>query len=89
MIDHGNGLLSEFDAKLRSTLSGMEDRLCAVYHLSEDEAAKRIRESEFYQVLSDNTRNLVFDDVEDNFWRLQNEIEYGHWDLKNVDGAAQ
>ena len=62
-------------------LKEITDRLCAVYHLSPDEATRRIQESTFYQALIDRTKALIYDSSEDNFMRLQNEIEYGHWDM--------
>lgn len=84
-----NTNFQEFDDRLRLQLKEITDRLCAVYHLSPDEATRRIQESTFYRALIDRTKALVFDSAEDNFLRLQNEIEYGHWDMQNHDGVAQ
>lgn len=79
MIQTDNSGIQEFKDRLRSQLNEITDRLCAVYHLSPDEATRRIQESAFYQALTDSSSKLLFDSAEDNFLRLQNEIEYGDW----------
>ena len=81
MTSQHNTSIQEFEDRLRSQLKEITDRLCAVYHLSPDEATRRIQESTFYQALIDRTKALIYDSPEDNFLRLQNEIEYGHWDM--------
>ena len=79
MTSQHNTSIQEFEDRLRSQLKEITDRLCAVYHLSPDEATRRIQESAFYQALTDSSSKLLFDSAEDNFLRLQNEIEYGDW----------
>ncbi|MBQ8963021.1 MAG: hypothetical protein IJ089_04385 [Clostridia bacterium] len=79
MIQTDNSGIQEFKDRLRSQLKEITDRLCVVYHISEDEATRRIQESAFYQALTDSSSKLLFDSAEDNFLRLQNEIEYGDW----------
>ena len=79
MIQTDNSRIQEFEDGLRSQLKEITDRLCVVYHISEDEATRRIQESAFYQALTDSSSKLLFDSAEDNFLRLQNEIEYGDW----------
>ena len=81
MTSQHNTSIQEFEDRLRSQLKEITDRLWAVYHLSPDEATRRIQESTFYQALIDRTKALIYDSPEDNFLRLQNEIEYGHWDM--------
>lgn len=81
MTSQHNTSIQEFEDRLRSQLNEITDRLCAVYHLSPEVATRRIQESTFYQALIDRTKALIYDSSEDNFLRLQNEIEYGHWDM--------
>lgn len=69
------------DERLREQIDEIRQRLCAVYHISEEEAYKRLAESSFYRVLADDTSDLLRDGMEVNFLRFQNEIEYGRWDL--------
>lgn len=69
------------DERLREQIDEIKQKLCAVYHISEEEACRRLTESSFYGVLADSTSDLLRDGVEANFLRFQNEIEYGRWDL--------
>ena len=52
-------------------------RLQQVYHLPLDRAEQEFRGSAFYKLLMNSDTNLWRDDAEENFRRLQNEIEYG------------
>ena len=54
-------------------------RLQQVYHLPLDRAEQDFRNSAFYNLLINPNTNLWRDDTEENFRRLQNEIEYGAW----------
>ena len=54
-------------------------RFQQVYHLPLDRVEQEFRGSAFYKLLMNPDTNLWRDDAEQNFQRLQNEIEYGAW----------
>ena len=60
-----------------------------VYHLPLDRAEQEFRSSAFYKLLINPDTNLWRDDAEENFQRLQNEIEYGAWNRNELDEIAE
>ena len=54
-------------------------RFQQVYHLPLDRSEHDFQNSAFYELLMNPDTNLWRDDMEENFQRLQNEIEYGAW----------
>ena len=64
-------------------------RLQQVYHLPLDRAEQEFRNSAFYNLLINPNTNLWREDAEENFRRLQNEIEYGAWNRNELGGIAE
>ena len=64
-------------------------RLQQVYHLPLDRAEQEFRNSAFYKLLMNPDTNLWRDDAEENFRRLQNEIEYGAWNRNELGEIAE
>jgi len=71
----------QIEKKLQAQVEKITDRFCAVYHISSDEAMRRLHSSSFYSALSNMKSGLLDDSEYQNFLRLQNEIEYGDWRL--------
>ena len=64
-------------------------RLQQVYHLPLERAEQEFRGSAFYKLLMNPDTNLWRDDAEENFRRLQNEIEYGAWNRNELGEIAE
>ena len=64
-------------------------RFQQVYHLPLDRAEQEFRSSAFYRLLINPDTNLWRDDAEENFRRLQNEIEYGAWNRNERGEIAE
>ena len=64
-------------------------RLQQVYHLPLDRAEQEFRGSAFYELLMNPDTNLWREDAEENFRRLQNEIEYGAWNRNERGEIAE
>lgn len=64
-------------------------RLQQVYHLPLDRAEQEFRGSAFYKLLMNPDTNLWRDEAEENFQRLQNEIEYGAWNRNERGEIAE
>ena len=64
-------------------------RLQQVYHLPLDRAEQEFRNSAFYNLLINPNTNLWREDAEENFRRLQNEIEYGAWNRNERGEIAE
>ena len=64
-------------------------RLQQVYHLPLDRAEQEFRNSAFYNLLINPNTNLWREDAEENFRRLQNEIEYGAWNRNGLGEIAE
>lgn len=76
-----------------STLGKQKQHILArfqqVYHLPLDRAEQVFRSSAFYKLLMNPDTNLWRDDAEENFQRLQNEIEYGAWNRNELGEIAE
>ena len=79
----------EFEETLMQLTEGIVRRVCDVYHLTDADAERLLKRSNFYQVLSDPKRGFWRKDAETCFWLLQNEIEYGSWDRNESGGIAE
>ena len=64
-------------------------RFQQVYHLPLDRAEQEFRSSAFYRLLMNPDTNLWREDAEENFRRLQNEIEYGAWNRNERGEIAE
>lgn len=64
-------------------------RFQQVYHLPLDRAEQEFRSSAFYRLLMNPDTNLWREDAEENFRRLQNEIEYGAWNRNERGELAE
>ena len=64
-------------------------RLQQVYHLPLERAEQEFRNSAFYRLLMNPDTNLWRKDAEENFRRLQNEIEYGAWNRNELGEIAE
>lgn len=64
-------------------------RFQQVYHLPLDRAEQEFRSSAFYRLLMNPDTNLWREDAEENFRRLQNEIEYGAWNRNEQGEIAE
>ena len=64
-------------------------RFQQVYHLPLERAEQEFRGSAFYKLLMPPDTNLWRDDAEENFQRLQNEIEYGAWNRNELGEIAE
>ena len=64
-------------------------RFQQVYHLPLDRVEQEFRGSAFYKLLMNPDTNLWRDDTEENFQRLQNEIEYGAWNRNERGEIAE
>ena len=64
-------------------------RFQQVYHLPLDRAEQEFRSSAFYRLLINPDTNLWREDAEENFRRLQNEIEYGAWNRNERGEIAE
>lgn len=72
--------------KLARMTLAIAQRIGEVYHLTAEKAMAALMGSGFYALLKDPKRGFLEDDVERNFRRYQNEIEYGAWN-RNEDGG--
>ena len=76
-----------------STLEKQEQHILVrfqqVYHLPLDRAEQAFRNSAFYKLLMNPDAKLWRDDAEENFQRLQNEIEYGAWNRNELGEIAE
>ena len=64
-------------------------RFQQVYHLPLDRAEQEFRSGAFYRLLMNPDTNLWREDAEENFRRLQNEIEYGAWNRNERGEIAE
>ena len=64
-------------------------RFQQVYHLPLDRAEQEFRSSAFYRLLMNPDTNLWREDAEENFRRLQSEIEYGAWNRNERGEIAE
>ena len=64
-------------------------RFQQVYHLPLDRAEQEFRSRAFYRLLMNPDTNLLREDAEENFRRLQNEIEYGAWNRNERGEIAE
>ena len=74
-----------FESALEKQEQQILARFQQVYHLPLERAEQEFRGSAFYRLLMNPDTNLWRDDAEENFQRLQNEIEYGAWN-RNEQG---
>ena len=68
-----------FESALEKQEQHILARFQQVYHLPLERAEQEFRGSAFYRLLINPDTKLWRDDAEQNFQRLQNEIEYGAW----------
>ena len=78
-----------FEEALEKQKQHIFARLQEVYHLSEEKAGQTFGGSSFCGLMSDPAANLWRDDAEENFRRLQNEIEYGAWNRNEQGEIAE
>ena len=78
-----------FESTLERQKQHILARFQQVYHLSLDRAEQVFRSSAFYRLLINPDTNLWRDDAEENFQRLQNEIEYGAWNRNEQGEIAE
>lgn len=78
-----------FESALEKQKQYILARFQQVYHLPLDRAEQEFRGSAFYRLLMNPDTNLWRDDAEENFQRLQNEIEYGAWNRNELGEIAE
>lgn len=79
----------EFEKALSGLMEQIIRRVRDVYHLTDANAERLLKCSEFYEVLSDPKRDFWRKDAETCFRLLQNEIEYGAWNRNESGGIAE
>lgn len=79
----------DFECALSALEKEIAEKIAAVYHKAPEVAFVLLRNSEFYQALSNSTNDLLKDGAEINFLRYQNEIEYGAWNKNEYGGIAE
>lgn len=80
-----NGWLLNPCWKNRSSISSHVSSRSITCHWTEQD----FRNSAFYRLLINPDTNLWRDDAEENFRRLQNEIEYGAWNRNERGEIAE
>jgi len=78
-----------FESMLEKQEQHILARFQQVYHLPLDRAEQEFRSSAFYRLLMNPDTNLWREDAEENFRRLQNEIEYGAWNRNERGEIAE
>ena len=78
-----------FEPMLEKQKQHILARFQQVYHLPLDGAEQDFQNSAFYKLLMNPDTNLWRDDAEENFQRLQNEIEYGAWNRNELGEIAE
>lgn len=78
-----------FEPMLEKQEQHILSRFQQVYHLPLDRAEQEFRSSAFYRLLMNPDTNLWREDAEENFRRLQNEIEYGAWNRNERGEIAE
>lgn len=78
-----------FESALEKQKQHILVRFQQVYHLPLDRAEQGFQNSAFYKLLMNPDTNLWRDDAEENFQRLQNEIEYGAWNRNELGEIAE
>ena len=79
----------DFESMLEKQKQYILSRFQQVYHLPLDRAEQDFQNSAFYKLLMNPDTNLWWDDTEENFRRLQNEIEYDAWNLNELGEIAE
>ncbi len=68
---------NEFETKLSLIISELIDRICKVYHMSEETATANLMNTKFYTYLKNPETNALQYDIEKLFDIYQQEIELG------------
>lgn len=76
------------EEKLAVLIPELVERIRKVYNLDMADAEKALRQSAFFQKLTDEAAELWKDDGDKNFGRYQNEVEYGAWNRNEHGGIA-
>lgn len=79
----------DFESMLEKQKQDILSRFQQVYHLPLDRAEHDFQNSAIYKLLTNPDNNLWRDDTEENFQRLQNEIEYGAWNRNERGEIAE
>lgn len=79
----------DFESMLEKQKQYILSRFQQVYHLPLDRSEHDFQNSAFYKLLTNPDTNLWWDDTEENFRRLQNEIEYGAWNRNERGEIAE
>lgn len=68
---------NEFETKLPLIISELIDKICKVYHMSEETAISNLKNTKFYTYLNSPETNALQYDIEKLFDIYQQEIELG------------
>ena len=80
------GMANVGDVNIIKKINGRDE---VRQHLPLDRAEQDFQNSAFYKLLMNPDTNLWRDDTEENFRRLQNEIEYGAWNRNERGEIAE
>lgn len=78
-----------FESALEKQKQHILVRFQQVYHLPLERAEQEFRSSAFYRLLMNPDTDLWREDAEENFRRLQNEIEYAAWNRNERGEIAE